>query len=174
MPSSYEQLRLDNIKRNELELEKLGFSSKPKPVVAKPKTVPRVRAKLEAHPDYGSRRLSSRSSAQRAPGFFSEASQLKIKRDDDSDDDYDDEEDVRNYNDESIPAPTKRQRVSESARYKANKELALLSNTDVEEPVLKLEEAKTGRSSCRKCRESIEQGSMRVGMKAWIMGRSSW
>ena len=178
MPSSYEQLRLDNIKRNELELEKLGFSSKPKPVVAKPKTVRRVRAKLEAHPDYGSRRLSSRSSAQRATGFFSEASQSKIKRDDDSDydsdDDYDDEEDVRNFNDGSIPAPTKRQRVSESARYKANRELALLSNTDVEEPVLKLEEAKTGRSSCRKCRESIEQGSMRVGMKAWIMGRSSW
>ena len=177
MPSSYEQIRLDNIKRNELELEKLGFSSKPKPVVAKPKvpTIPRVRAKLEADPDYGSRRLSSRSSAQRAPGFFSEASQLKIKRnDDDSDDDYEDEEDVRNYNSESIPAPTKRQRVSESATYKANKELALLSNTDVEEPVLKLEEAKTGRSSCRKCRETIDQGHMRVGMKAWIMGRSSW
>lgn len=176
--SSYEQVRAENIKRNELMLEKLGLS-KPKPKVVKPKAPPRVRSqvKVEVDPDYGSRRFSTRSSAQRAPGYFSEASQSALKRkgDDDSDDDYEDDEgEVRNYNDESIPFPTKRQRVNESASYKANKELALLSNTVEDEPVMKLEEAKTGRSSCRKCRATIDQGNMRVGMKAWIMGRSSW
>jgi hypothetical protein len=173
--SSYEQVRLDNIKRNELELERLGFKSEPKAVVASKPKVSTVRSKVEVDPDYGARRLSSRSSAQRAPGYFSEASQFKIKRNDDDDEEYDDKEDVRNYNDESIPAPTKRQRKDGPSNYQLNKELALLSNaTEEEEPVLKLEAALTGKSSCRKCREVIDKGNMRVGMKAWIMGRSSW
>lgn len=167
--SSYEQLRLDNIKRNQLELERLGiFSAKSKPVKAKAKSVERKRAKVEVTPDYGTRRLSSRNSS-RPPGFFNEASQFNMKReDDDTDEDYDDEgyKNVEVYDEESIPYPIKRARV--------NKELAILSNIEEDEPVIKIEKAKTGRSSCRKCRENIDQDTMRVGMKAWIMGRSSW
>lgn len=166
--SSYEQLRLDNIKRNELELERLGLSVKPKPVKSKVQNVPNKRAKIETTTE--PRRSSSRN-ASRAPGFFSEASQFSMSRndDDDKDEDYDDDGDegVEGYDEESIPAPTKNvQRV--------NKELALLNNVEENEPVIKIEKAKTGRSSCRKCRENIDQDTMRVGMKAWIMGRSSW
>jgi hypothetical protein len=167
--SSYEQLRLDNIKRNQLELERLGiFSAKPKPIKVKTKSVERKRAKVEVTPDYGARRLSSRNSLK-PPGFFNEASQFNIKReDDDSDEDYDDDgyKNAEVYDEESIPYPTKRARV--------NKELAILSNMEEVDPVIKIEKAKTGRSSCRKCRENIDQDTMRVGMKAWIMGRNSW
>lgn len=170
--SSYEQLRLDNIKRNQLFLEELGIAStKPKPAKQKAKvqTIPSKRTKIEGNSDHGTRRFSSRNSSK-PPGFFSEASQFSMNRkDDDSDEDYDDNEhkDVDFYDDESIPLPSKQtQRV--------NKELALLSNISEDEPVIKIEKAKTGRSSCRKCRESIDQDTMRIGMKAWIMGRSSW
>ena len=38
---------------------------------------------------------------------------------------------------------------------------------------LTLERAKTGRSSCRKCRDKIEKGAPRVGMEAWIVGRQA-
>ena len=163
---SYEQLRLDNIKRNELELERLGLS---KPLVkSKAQNVPKKRIKIESATDYGVRRSSSRN-VSRAPGFFNEAAQFNMSRnDDDNDEDYDDDgdEDIEGFDEESIPAPTKKQRVK--------KELSLLNNIEENEPVIKMEKAKTGRSSCRKCRENINQDTMRVGMKAWIMGRSSW
>merc|ERR1712129_640374 len=38
---------------------------------------------------------------------------------------------------------------------------------------LTCEFAKTGRSTCRKCGEKIEKGAPRVGMTAWIVGRSA-
>ena len=169
---SYEQLRLDNIKRNELELERLGLGSltaKSKPV-KKAQNAPNKRVKIESGNDYGLRRSSSRN-VSRAIGFFNEASQFSMSRnDDDNDEDYDNdgEEDVEGFDEESIPAPTKK------AQRTVNKELALLNNIEENEPVIKMERAKTGRSSCRKCRENIDQDTMRVGMKAWIMGRSSW
>jgi hypothetical protein len=168
---SYEQLRLDNIKRNELELERLGLGSltaKSKPVKqSKAQNAPNKRVKIESATDYGPRRSSSRN-VSRAPGFFNEASQFSMSRnDDDNDEEYDNDgdEDVEGFDEESIPAPTKK---------RVNKELALLNNIEENEPVIKMEKAKTGRSSCRKCRENIDQDTMRVGMKAWIMGRSSW
>lgn len=169
--SSYEQLRLDNIKRNQLFLEELDIASiKPnKPAKEKVQTIRSKRAKIEANPDSGTRRISSRNSSK-PPGFFNESSQFSMNRkNEDTDEDYDDNEDkdVDFYDDESIPLPTKQ-------KQRVNKELALLSNISEDEPVIKLERAKTGRSSCRKCRENIEQDTMRIGMKAWIMGRSSW
>merc|ERR1740130_2655650 len=36
-----------------------------------------------------------------------------------------------------------------------------------------IEFAKTGRSTCRKCRNKIEKGQPRVGMMAWIVGRNA-
>eukprot|EP00596_Hydrurales_sp_CCMP1899_P010448 CAMPEP_0119034498 /NCGR_PEP_ID=MMETSP1177-20130426/1479_1 /TAXON_ID=2985 /ORGANISM="Ochromonas sp, Strain CCMP1899" /LENGTH=323 /DNA_ID=CAMNT_0006991963 /DNA_START=20 /DNA_END=988 /DNA_ORIENTATION=- len=173
--SNYEQVRLDNIRRNELELERLGFNNVKVKVAAIPK-VKSKRVKLEVI-EYEPERKSLRSSAQRVAGYFSESSQFKLKRNDDDDSDYDDKDElneVKRYNNETIPAPTRRQRNEISAEGKANRELALLNNSEEEEPVLKLEEALTSRSSCRKCRETIDKGNLRVGMKAWIMGRSSW
>ena len=38
---------------------------------------------------------------------------------------------------------------------------------------LTVENAKTGRSRCRKCMVQLEKGEARVGMKAWIMGRNA-
>lgn len=167
--SPYEQRRLDNIKRNQLFLEELNIAdTKPKPAKEKVQ-IRSKRAKIEANPDFETRRISSRNSSK-PPGFFSESSQFSMTRkDEDTDEDYDDNEDkdVDFYDDESIPLPTKQ-------KQRVNKELAHLSTISEDEPVIKLERAKTGRSSCRKCRENIEQDTMRVGMKAWIMGRSSW
>ena len=48
-----------------------------------------------------------------------------------------------------------------------------ISNSISNEDILKIEHAKTGRSRCRKCLETIEKNELRVGMKAWIMGRNS-
>uniref|UniRef100_A0A0G4F6W0 PARP-type domain-containing protein n=1 Tax=Chromera velia CCMP2878 TaxID=1169474 RepID=A0A0G4F6W0_9ALVE len=39
--------------------------------------------------------------------------------------------------------------------------------------VLTVENAKTGRSTCRECGESIDKGVLRVGMEAWISGRKA-
>merc|ERR1711871_242441 len=50
---------------------------------------------------------------------------------------------------------------------------AALPNTGTYNNVLQIENAKTSRSRCRKCMEKIEKGELRVGMKAWIMGRSA-
>jgi len=38
---------------------------------------------------------------------------------------------------------------------------------------ISFDRAKTGRSTCRKCRESIEKQAPRVGMQAWISGRQA-
>lgn len=38
---------------------------------------------------------------------------------------------------------------------------------------LTLEYAKTGRSTCRKCKQKIDKGEPRVGMEAWIVGRNA-
>ena len=123
---------------------------------------------IEANPDFETRRISTRNSSK-PPGFFNESSQFSMNRkNEDTDEDYDDKDkDVDFYDEESIPLPTKQ-------KQRVNKELAHLSTISEDEPVIKLERAKTGRSSCRKCRDNIEQDTMRVGMKAWIMGRSSW
>ena len=170
--SSYEQLRLDNIKRNELELERLGISAaKPKPIKSKAQNAPNKRIKVESTLFDEPRRQSSRN-ASKAPEFFSEASHHQLstittKDDDDGDYDDDGDENVESLDEESIPVPTKKTQ-------RENKELALLNNIEENEPVIKMEKAKTGRSSCRKCRANIDQDTMRVGMKAWIMGRSSW
>ena len=168
--SLYEQQRLDNIKRNQLFLENLGLDSvKPKPAKAKVLNIRSKRAKIELTPEDGIRRLSSRN-ASKPPGFFSEASQFSINRkDDDTDEDYDDNEDkdMNFYEDKSILASSIRAQ-------RLNKELTLLSSIEENEPVIKMERAKTGRSSCRKCRANIDQDTLRIGMKAWIMGRSSW
>ena len=154
--SSYEKLRLENIKRNELFLEKLDLASlKRKPAKVEVQQPRNKRAKIEVSSDHGPIRVSNRN-ASKAPGFFSEDSLFRMNR---RDDDTDEEE--------STPQPTKRaQRV--------NRDLAILSDIEELEPVIKMEKAKTGRSSCRKCRENIDQDTMRIGMKAWIMGRSSW
>lgn len=150
--SSYERLRLENIKRNELFLEKLDLASFLHEKVPKTRN---QRVKVEVSTDNVPCRLSSRN-ISKAPGFFSDDSLIHMNRSkDDTDEDYTDDE-------KSTPKSTKR----------ANRELTLLN--DIEEPVIKMEKAKTGRSSCRKCRENIDQDTMRVGMKAWIMGRSSW
>lgn len=163
--SSYEKLRLENIQRNELFLEKLDLAP------FKRKTanveVPKLRTKKaktvhlsSENSETGPRRLSSRN-VSKAPGFFSEDSLFRMnKSKDDSDEDYTDEE-------ESLLVSTKQVQRSK-------KELSLLSDIEEQESVIKIEKAKTGRSSCRKCRENIEEDTMRVGMKAWIMGRSSW
>eukprot|EP00468_Gymnochlora_sp_CCMP2014_P003528 CAMPEP_0167750938 /NCGR_PEP_ID=MMETSP0110_2-20121227/6274_1 /TAXON_ID=629695 /ORGANISM="Gymnochlora sp., Strain CCMP2014" /LENGTH=237 /DNA_ID=CAMNT_0007636325 /DNA_START=120 /DNA_END=830 /DNA_ORIENTATION=+ len=39
--------------------------------------------------------------------------------------------------------------------------------------VIKVEKAKTGRSRCRKCMETIQKGEVRIGMNAWIAGRNA-
>lgn len=41
----------------------------------------------------------------------------------------------------------------------------------IEMSLLKLEYAKTGRSKCRECGEGIDQGVLRVGIEAFVMGR---
>lgn len=173
MISSYEKIRLDNIRRNELELERLGFNSNPEPVQKKKPTKKPVQTKKEDFDSdlYQTRRTSSRSSAKRPSGYFNEQSQFQLKRerDDDADEEYEPSDDRDNTK------SSKRIKQDRSIVLdKSNKELLLLSEETGPEPILKFEAALTGRSSCRKCRTTIEQGDFRVGMKSWIMGRSSW
>ena len=41
------------------------------------------------------------------------------------------------------------------------------------EPIVKVEEAKSSRSTCKATGEKIEKGEWRVGMEAWVAGRMS-
>merc|ERR1712232_469682 len=74
---------------------------------------------------------------------------------------------------EFLPAPRKRPTLTLNTSNPNHEDCEAPSSIIKVGDVITCEKAKTGRSTCRKCREKIEKGSPRVGMKAWIAGRQS-
>jgi hypothetical protein len=178
--SEYEILRLQNIKRNEIYLTNLGLKKSTEEIRRQHKTQQkRKRRQRPTKRQQGVRvTLSLRKSnrLKNIPVKNYKEDILRIIKDDDlSDSDYDDVSDFG----EEIPYPIKRRKrerkatVGVKSTVAATKKIVDASATIINEDILKIERAKTGRSRCRKCLETIEKNELRVGMKAWIMGRNS-
>jgi len=105
-----------------------------------------------------------------------EEDEYDISEDDNNEDDVDDE--MEEERPKKRSRPSKPVKVSSSSVRTSsepkNKKAAIDTSFDCINPKggLTLEYAKTGRSSCRKCRNKIEKGAPRVGMEAWIVGRN--
>eukprot|EP00943_MAST-04B_sp_MAST-4B-sp1_P001736 g1736.t1 len=182
--SEYEILRLQNIKRNEIYLTNLGLKKSTEEIRRQHKTQQkRKRLQRSTKRQQGvsvtpSLRKSNR--LKNIPVKNYKEDTLHIIKDDDLSDysaesDYDDVSDFG----EEIPYPIKRRKrerkatVGVKSTVAATEKVIVASKTITNEDVLKIENAKTGRSRCRKCLETIEKNELRVGMKAWIMGRNS-
>jgi len=156
--SEYERQRLRNIERNQIELVRLGVpAAKPritKPRISKPKTSPIKRA-----------RSPQRRSA-RHPG-----KEVSYQDMDEGEPVSTDSEDSYSEDSEDDPKP-RRQRVTIKPKA-ASKAASGRVKSGEAKGLLVIEDAKTGRSTCRKCKVIIERGQARVGMEAWIMGRQS-
>jgi hypothetical protein len=161
--SEYEVLRLQNIERNKNVLKTLGLA-KLKSVLGtnRPKRVaPKRKKKTVTAPTRHSKRLKSLSAK--------DYSENNVHLDDGNVSAYssESEQDVSEDSEESIPRPKRLLRKPSVGTKNNVKGIPTVSS------ILSVEHAKTGRSRCRKCMVQLEKGELRVGMKAWIMGRNS-
>eukprot|EP00942_MAST-04A_sp_MAST-4A-sp1_P001483 g1483.t1 len=185
--SEYEILRLQNIQRNNEKLKKLGLKEtkvemqkqiKQQTRKRKQSTIKRKKEIKAKGPLRTSKRLKN------VPAKDYKEDTIRIIGNDNFSDysiesEYDSDDnggDTSDYSDDSIPYPIKRRRRTngkkEKSTTKEDKSTAA-PTVATENDVIKIENAKTGRSRCRKCMEQIEKDELRVGMKAWIMGRNS-
>ena len=124
--------------------------------------------KLEKEEDSDSNNEESRSNNDRE-----EEDDFEI-----SDDDENEEEELEEERPKKRSRQTKPSKVPSSDETAGSdskkKKTAVDTSFDCINPKggLTLEYAKTGRSSCRKCRNKIDKGKPRVGMEAWIVGRN--
>ena len=185
MASAYEKARLANIARNAEVLKQLGLKASRIPrrkTTQQPKRKARKASRKRKTPD-GPVRRSTRNSGK-APVDYTGMS--VIGRDEDEDSNFDDSSDTEGSNSESgedwsdstLPPPPKRLRASgsRSASVPSNTSSSLSSSSSSSPSqfdFLTIENAKTGRSSCRCCREKIEKGTPRIGMLSWIVGRNA-
>lgn len=197
--SDYEKLRLEKIKRNEDRMRELGLLQTKDAITANAKKKKAKTKKItQVSPELPQRRSSRK---RKTVVDYSEEQVIAIYEDDEEkakDDQSDSENESRSIDDneeddyeasdneeeedEDEEAPKKRSRATKpSIVSSANVTVCLeskSSSTDASfacvnpKGGLTLEYAKTGRSSCRKCRDKIEKGKPRVGMEAWIVGRN--
>jgi len=166
MSSAYELARLKNIASNNATLKKMGLGSinrslRPiqKPVAQKKTSTKRKAANL--------RRKSStqppprRSSRHRKPVKYTGMSSNTQNNDSDYDDSEAESDDF-----EVLAPPKKIQKVTTLSQQEG-------TSPEKHTAWFTVQNAKTGRSSCRACRECIPKGSPRVGMISWIVGRSA-
>lgn len=194
--SDYEKLRLEKIKRNEDRMKELGLF-RTKDAIAASAKKRKAKKIAQTSPDLPQRRSSRQrktvvdySEEQVIPMYEDDEEKAKAEEsysDDEStsndeedieEDDYEVSENEDDEEEEIEEPPKKRSKpnkVPSSTSQSSSKSAA------VDIPFicinakggLTLEYAKTGRSSCRKCRDKIEKGKPRVGMEAWIVGRNA-
>lgn len=178
-PSEYEQRRLQNILRNTRRLRELGLDQP----VAPPSAGKRPRSKpSRATPSVPSRR----SSRSRRPVRYLSAEDGVDAADSDFEEEEEEEEEEKEEEEEYVRDVPRRKRIR-AARIPPRADVLTEATTKVTMKAttkatpdatctlggVSCELAKTGRATCRKCREKIAQGVPRVGMEAWIMGRQS-
>lgn len=160
---------------------------------AKTKKTPQVSPELPHRRSSRKRNVIDYSHEQVIPMFEDDEEKAKVgghdsddiapSNDDENEDDYEEPNDQDNCDDGQMAEepPTKRPRlthstsVSPSTPKSKTMKTAIDSSFDCVNPKggLTLEYAKTGRSTCRKCKSKIELGAPRVGMEAWIVGRNA-
>jgi len=178
--SDYEKLRLDKIRRNEARLRELGLDKGllPKPPVATRIKKDKKKKTTKDNVEGNTMRPTRRSTRKRKVLDYNEAVVSGIGG---ADSDYDDANTTTEDEDEDEsveqPRPATRRKKSDVPTAKAPPSAAALPTIIVPSDStlggLTLELAKTGRSTCRKCKTKIEKGTPRVGMTAWIVGRQA-
>jgi len=155
--SEYSKLREKNIQKNRQILKKLGIQTdreRKKPNLK--------RKKVDRHPKTPTRRSSRRRKLRRK-------SFKDMGTEDPSDNDYEPDHDKELQTDDDSEEIVDTHDVQVSAK----KIDGAQDDSEAQENFLKVEAAKTGRSTCRKCRNKLEKGETRVGMNAWIAGRNA-
>lgn len=174
------------MKRNEDRLKELGLF-KAKDVLAanakktKTKKIPQVSPQLPQRRSSRKRKTTNYGYEQVIPMYEDDSLRAREESDGSDDSESSDSEDVADYeasdddeieNDEVVEEdpPKKRSKFTSTKP----KQTAIVTSFDCVNPNggLTLEYAKTGRSTCRKCKNKIEKGKPRVGMEAWIVGRN--
>lgn len=162
MSSAYELARLKNIASNNATLKKMGLGriKLQRPVTQKKAFTKRKRKTPNRSKSSSTQLPPRRSSRHRKPVKYTGMSSNTQN----NDSDYDSEEE----SDFEDLAPPKK--VSKIERPPSHHE-----STPPKKHTawFTVQNAKTGRSSCRACRECIPKGSPRVGMISWIVGRSA-
>jgi hypothetical protein len=157
--SAYECEREKRIASNNAILKSLGLDDKPSLVDKRPIKAPAPKKRrYEDDPEYTVPKRETRSSGRGTTVKYSAASS--------------DEEDGE-YTD--IPRPikaSKKRPTSDVPAKSAVKTSDEASDAEAEDKCIVVEEAKTGRSKCRKCMEMLPEGALRVGMQSWIVGRN--
>jgi len=197
--SDYEKLRLEKIKRNEDRMKELGlFKTRDKLAASAKKKKGSKKKTPQVSPELAQRRSSRKRSSvvnysheQVIPMFeddeekannedaydSDEDSALDDKEDDyesnDDDDDDDEDDEMEEPPPKKRSKPTYPNKVASSDQ--SRKKTAVDTSYECVNPKggLTLEYAKTGRSTCRKCKNKIEKGAPRIGMEAWIVGRNA-
>jgi len=156
--SAYARERDQRIASNNAVLKSLGLDDKPNLIDKRPKPAPAPkRRRYEEDPEYVVPKRETRSSLRPASATkYVEAS---------SDDDEDEEMRRR------VKAGKKRSAQEQSAAVSTKVEEGH-DASEVQGTCIVVEEAKTGRSKCRKCLEALPAGATRVGMESWIVGRN--
>lgn len=196
--SEYEKLRLEKIKRNEDRMEKLGLLKSRDALAA---SVKKKKAKTKKTSQVSPELPLRRSSRKRKnvidyysqPMFEDDEEKTKAggcnsddgarSNDDENEDYHEASGDEDSYDDGQMveDPPNKQPRLAHSTSTPLLAPKSKAKKTAVDHSFdcvnstggLTLECAKTGRSTCRKCKSKIEMGAPRVGMVAWIVGRSA-
>uniref|UniRef100_A0A7S4IT60 PARP-type domain-containing protein n=1 Tax=Odontella aurita TaxID=265563 RepID=A0A7S4IT60_9STRA len=175
--SDYEKFRLENIQRNVRRLKELGLdrgfttdirTSQPKKVLTKSSKSsfqllpPRRSGRKRKQVDYREDCRETNGSQQ--------SGTLVVNSDDD-------EFVLQNEADDTDANPIRSKRICVQNN-KGEEKIDDVAENDsiVQDPHGGLTcemAAKSGRSTCRKCKTKIEKGAPRVGMHAWIVGRNA-
>ena len=175
--SAYEQKRLANMARNAAIMKSLGLETTPARAEKKKPTAPRPKKRQAA-----TAAPSRRSVRARKPvATYSDEHRGGASNDDDDDGDDSGGGGESEYEDGGKDSEGEDQQEPSHQRRRATKPSPRGAPTLRPQRVVPAEElgglvceaAKTGRSTCRKCGERIEQGAARVGMKSWIVGRQA-
>jgi hypothetical protein len=181
--NEYEKLRYDKIKRNEQKLKDLGLDKLPKQTKQKKSGTKRKASTVPSEPTRRSSRKQNKSlnynqndeavDAESESNETGETAGTSPSDKEESSDDGEYEEegiDVDGVEEYDVELPVKRERKTKVEPSQAeDQDQALVDSTGG----LTLERAKSGRSTCKKCKNIIDKGSPRVGMKAWIVGRQA-
>lgn len=176
--SDYEKLRLENIQRNQRRLKELGLdrgftstattpqrkkapSKRSKPIL--PLMPPRRSGRKRKQVDYSEDGVAAISDSQR--------SENAVGTNDDDEFFVQHEED-----DEDAQSLRSKRARAQAIKGREEKVVAAKRDSNVPDQIGGLTcelAAKSGRSTCRKCKTKIEKGAPRVGMHAWIVGRNA-
>ena len=160
--SAYEQQREERIRRNQEFLAELGLGSVSKIAPKKRKAVPVKRKAKRANLSTSTLRRSSRVKEAECARKKNRESVKADGKQSDEEFSIQSGDDDSEYEEEFV--------IKRPRKHKKRTMCKLDAITD---SFLACELAKTGRSSCRKCREKIPKDATRIGMKAWIAGRNA-